>query len=216
MLAWLADRAGELARERREAITLQVRVRAAEATLVRLLAQHGYALQDRYTIKYRRSLDDPIPVPPLPDGFAIRHVAGEAEAEACAALHREAFGTPHMQAHDRIALMRDPGYVPDLDLVAVASDGALAAFVRGGIDREQSRSTGVLTGYTDPVGTHPAYRKRGLAWALLCEAFRRLRGHGVRLSFVATGSWNLPMQRLAESVGYAVDDRLLTYAKTFA
>ena len=216
LLAWLVQRAREIARARHEPVTLQARPRDRDVAFVTLLERHGFVRKDASTLKYRRSLADPISGPAPPTDFVIRQVRGEEEADACAALHREAFGTPYMQAADRVAVMRDPDYLAELDLVAVAPDGALAAFVRGGIDREESRYTGVLTGYTDPVGTRGAFRNLGLARALLCEAFRRLRDRGVRVACVATGSWNIPMQRLAESVGYELDHQVLTYARTFS
>ena len=66
---------------------------------------------------------------PPPAGWAAAHLAtaarighytalGEQEAEALAALHRAAFGTDHMTVEERLAIMRAPGYLPELDLLA--------------------------------------------------------------------------------------------------
>ncbi len=119
-----------------------------------------------------------------------------------------------MTADSRLVMMRDPHYIPELDLVAVAPDGTLAAFVLGEIKREESLAAGHLIGSTDPIGTRPAYRRLGLARALLLEAFRRLRQRGAQVTTVGTGSWNTPTQRLLASVGYTLDHRLFTYSKT--
>ena len=42
------------------------------------------------------------------------------------ALHRDAFGTTRMTVEGRLAMMRDPEYRSELDLVAVAPDGSRA------------------------------------------------------------------------------------------
>ncbi|MBI3971759.1 MAG: GNAT family N-acetyltransferase [Chloroflexi bacterium] len=214
MLAWADGRAAALAHQRAQPVTLHARPRDSEARLVALLERHGFAREEWHTPKYRRALTGPVPEPVLPPGFSVRHVRGEDEVDAYVALHREAFGTQHMQVEERLALMRDPDYVPELDLVAVARDGTLAAFVVGGVDRDESRYAGHLVGYTDPIGTRPAYRRLGLARALLYEAFRRLQQRDVAVTTVGTGSWNVPTMRLVESVGYQLEYRLLAYAKT--
>src|SRR5207248_7478227 len=59
--------------------------------MVSFLEREGYERQDMYYHCYRRPLIEPVPAPILPTGFTIRPVAGEAEAEMRAALHRDAF-----------------------------------------------------------------------------------------------------------------------------
>ncbi|MCU0523164.1 MAG: hypothetical protein MUF84_21070 [Anaerolineae bacterium] len=63
-----------------------------------------------------------------PPGFAIRPLAGEAEVEAYVALHRAVFESNSMTAAWRARTLHRPEYSPDIDLVAVAPDGRLAAF----------------------------------------------------------------------------------------
>jgi ribosomal protein S18 acetylase RimI-like enzyme len=215
VVRWVIDHGREIART--SGVETQVRFRTHDDdwALINLIERHGFRAEDWYTPKYARRLDDVISEPRLPPGFSIRHVAGEQDVEAYVALHRDAFGTPNMYVEERRALMRDPDYVSDLDLVAVAPDGVLAAFVVGGIDREESRFRGQLIGYTDPLGTRPAYRRRGLAGALLYEAFRRLQQHGVAVATVGTGSWNTATISLVESVGFELMTRVLPYAQTF-
>ena len=214
ILRWAEGRGAEIARERARPLTLRVRARDRDASMITLLERRRFVREERHTVTYRRSLAAPFAEPALPPDFVIRHLRGEEEVEAYVALHREAFGTQHMQVEDRLALMRGPDYVPELDLVAVAPDGTLAAFVVGEIKREESRAAGHVIGSTDPLGTRPAYRRMGLARALLLEAFRRLRQRGAEIATVSTGSWNEPTMRLLESVGYEFAYRLLAYAKT--
>lgn len=58
---------------------------------VSFLEREDYARRERYFHHYHRFLADPLPMPVLPEGFTIRPVAGEAEAEMRAALQRDAF-----------------------------------------------------------------------------------------------------------------------------
>jgi mycothiol synthase len=215
IVRWVVEHGHEIAREQGKDTRVRFRPYDDDHVLIELIERYGFQPEDWYTLKYRRSLSDAIPEPRLPLQFTLRYVAGEHEVEDYVALHRDAFGTANMQVEERLAIMRDPDYVPELDLVAVAPDGTLAAFVVGGIDREESRFSGQLIGYTDPLGTRPAYRRQGLARALLYQAFRRLQQHGVQFATVGTGSWNTATIGLVESVGFRLTSKVLAYAREF-
>ena len=51
------------------------------------------------------------------------------------------------------------------------------------------------------MGTHPDYRGLGLAKALLCEGFRRLRRYDPTLIYIGGAADNPAANRLYESVG---------------
>src|SRR6185369_8946430 len=84
------------------------------------------------------------------------------------------------------------------DLIAVAPDGTFAALCVCGLDREEDPPHG----HTDPVGTRPVFQRRGLARALLLEGLQRLSHYQIETAHLSTGSWNIAMQRAAESVGF--------------
>ncbi len=69
-------------------------------------------------------------------------------------------------------------------------------------------------GYTDPIGTHPAYRRIGLAGALMVEGMRRLYGLGVRTVQLGTSSDNLAMQALAARMGFDLQSEKLWFSKS--
>ena len=135
------------------------------------------------------------------------------EAEALAALHLAAFGTPYMTTENRLTWMRAPGYKPELDLVVETSEGQLAAFCLGGISEQDNARTGRKDGYTDPVGVHPNFQRRGLARALLLSAFQRLKERGMETAKLSTGSWNIAMQTAAQAVGYQITATTLYFEK---
>lgn len=66
----------------------------------------------------------------------------------------------------------------DLDLVAIAPDGAVAAFCTIWFD-DVTRSA-----YVEPLATVPAHRRLGLGRALLTEGLRRLQRMGAMRAFV--------------------------------
>ncbi len=179
--------------------------RAADGERIPLLRRHGFAEKMVRTLRYARSLAEPIPEPALPQGYVIRPVVGEAEVEALVALHRAAFGTEHMTAAERLTWMRTPDYDPALDLAAVAPDGSLAAYCFCALDREENRLSGRHDGATDPVATHPAHQGRGLARALLCAGMTLLRARGAERALLGTSSANRAMQAAAQAVGYRIE-----------
>jgi len=91
-------------------------------------------------------------------------------------------------------VQRAPLYRRDLDLVAVAPGGDLAAFCTLWFD-DVTR-----TAAFEPVGTHPDHQRRGLGRALMAEGLRRVAGLGATLCTV--GSYSEPAGALYASLGF--------------
>ncbi|MBN1921755.1 MAG: GNAT family N-acetyltransferase [Anaerolineae bacterium] len=197
--------------EQGETLTLDASCRAGDTEKIAFLTRHGFEQQEGYSVYMVRPLDQPIPTPRLPEGFTIRHVVGE-EVEALVALHRAAVGTEHMTIEERLAMMRVPEYKPELDLLAVAPDGQLVAYCMCGISEEENAATGRNEGYTDPVGTHPDFQRRGLARALILAGLQALKQQGMDFAVLGTSGENIAMQRTAESVGFHVESTTLWFA----
>lgn len=85
-----------------------------------------------------------------------------------------------------------PLYRRDLDIVAIAPDGAIAAFCTAWFD-DVTRS-----GYFEPLATVPAHRRRGLARAVMAEGLRRLTRLGAVTAQV--GGYNHEANALYRSV----------------
>jgi len=97
-------------------------------------------------------------------------------------------------------IQRGPLYRRDLDLVAVAPDGHLAAFATIWFD-DVTR-----TGLFEPVGTDQAHQRKGLGAAVLSEGLRRLKELGADMAYV--GSYTEPAHALYASVGFEAYRRL--------
>jgi len=178
-----------------------------------LLEKHGFAREAWSGLHLERALDQPIPDPKIPQGFIIRPVAGKSEDAAWVGLHQAAFGTQNMTLEVRQSMTGVAGYDRDLDLVAVGPDGILAAYVFGWYNLEDNAWCGRKIGFTDPIGTHPAYQRRGLSRALLLEALHRLKHRGLDTARLGTRSLNLAMQKTAQSVGFSIVDEIWRFKK---
>jgi ribosomal protein S18 acetylase RimI-like enzyme len=217
LFAQMMDWGTERLRQPHDAINnagmLQMSCPDADTVRLAQIKQHDFVQLEWYTVQMTRSLDEPIPPPQPPPGFTIRHVRGEEEAAAMAALHCAAFNNPAMTTDSRLAVMRVPEYDQTLDWVAVAPDGRLAAYVMGSISAEENRLAGIQRGYTDPVATHPDYQRCGLARALLLTGLQILKARGMTEAVLGTNSRNSAMQATAQAVGYRITGKRLFFQK---
>jgi ribosomal protein S18 acetylase RimI-like enzyme len=181
---------------------------------VRLLGRHGYVPARTFE---RMAIDDvgaTLPVPDVP-GYAIRPLAGEAEIDAWVALYDLAF-RDHFDFHpitreQRLVFMNQQMQVPELDLVAVAPDGGLAAFCWTVLRDEDG---GRASWYVDLVGTHPEHRRRGLAGALLSETLVRvLKRGGGRIYLEVDSESETGANRLYERLGFRVETATIDFRK---
>ncbi len=175
---------------------------------IALLERFGFVRDSVRTLRYTRSLSEPIAAHAFPRGFSLRCVAGEQEVECLVTLHRAAFGTQNMTVERRLAIMRAPQYVRELDFVAAAPDGEWSAFCICGFADENNR-----VGYTDPIGVHPRYQNLGLGTAIVSAGLQALKDRGANVVELGTSSENIAMQRLACALGFALVSEKLWFSK---
>ena len=187
-------------------------VRQDNAKRIAFLEQHGFRLGGEFSeVNMLRSLDEPIPESTLPTGCQVRALAETGDTANRAEAEREVWlpwTVGNVSDDDYARLMRLPGYQRDLDVVAVAPDGVIAAYVNCWIDPVNR------IGDFGPVGARPAYRRQGLTRAVLLEGLRRLKARGMDRVCVSTGVSNTPALRLYESIGFKIVNKYLEYVKT--
>lgn len=173
---------------------------AADTLRREILARRGYRPDTGLEYQWRRQLDAPITPVPVPAGYTIRALGDGLELlERC---YASGLGFHNGDIKVAVDNRTDPAwyrniqtaplYRRDLDLVAVASDGAIAAFCTIWFD-DVTRSA-----YFEPVATVPEHRRRGLGQALLTEGLRRLQRMGATLAFV--GGFSPAANALYQSV----------------
>jgi GNAT superfamily N-acetyltransferase len=152
-----------------------------------MLSRRGYTRDVSAEYQWRRHLDAPVADAPLALGYSIRSLGDGLELlERCYASglgFHEGDITVAVENRADPAWYRNiqtaPLYRRDLDLVAVASDGAIAAFCTLWFD-DVTRSA-----YFEPVATVPAHRRRGLGRAVMHEGLRRVQRMGATVAVVS-------------------------------
>ena len=216
ILAWADSRARHTLGTASGRPTWFVNVLAGQADRIRDLEQAGFASQadvgqDSWS-KVRMLCTTPATEDAPPAGFLIRPLAGEKEVEACVELHRAVFESKNMTVEWRRRILHCPEYRPDLDLVAVAPDGRLAAFCVGWLDRRSEKEP---YGQIEPLGVHRDFRGLGLGQAILSDGLRRLRLDGADRVYVETDNYRNAARLLYESVGFRVIQNVLVYRKDY-
>jgi GNAT superfamily N-acetyltransferase len=191
----------------KKAGALDASCRDDDGERISFLRRHGFSQTEETTVRMTRDLSLPIPEPGLPQGFAIRSIAGKQEAGRVARMHRAAFGTDYMTTEKRLAIMSTSEYDPSLDLIVVAPDGKIAANCICSVN-EISR-----VGNTDPIMTHPRFQHLGLARALLLTGLRLLKERGMRSAHLGTSENNIAMQKTAESVEFTIEYKTIWFSK---
>lgn len=190
---------------------LIVWVNAADDATKGLFTERGY-VRSKFLAEHmrRRFSTQPIPDSAAPNGYTVRALGDEDELPARSWLSWKAF---HPDEPDEKYegwtwyknVQRVPLYRRDLDIVAVAEDGELAAFCTVWFD-DVTR-----TAVFEPVGTHPNHQKRGLGKAVMSEGLRRAHRLGATLATVS--SYSEGAHALYHSMGFTEFDLLEPWIK---
>jgi ribosomal protein S18 acetylase RimI-like enzyme len=199
VLGWACARLEAEAADRDRLLPFFVSAREHDSARITAIERAGFVRESWGYVHLIRDLDQPIPEPEPPSGFVVRSLAGEHEVDAYVAAHRAAFETANMSADWRRATLRDPRYVPDLDLVAIAPDGTLVGFCVCWITPSLN---GQRVAQVEPLGVLPAFQRTGLGRALLLEGLRRARAFGATRMEVNAESTNAASQGAYKAVGF--------------
>ncbi len=213
IIAWAIEQMRTIGQQQNRQVSLDTGCRENDTQRKTFLEQHGFLLQPEQTLRMERPLTEPIPAPQLPEGWTIRQLMDKQDVADYVALHRAAFGTNHMTVEHRLAVMSNPNYRPELNIVAVAPNGTPGAFCVSNIHTEGNTQSGQQEGEIGIIGTHPAYRNMGLGKAMLLEGLQHLQACGMKMAWLGTGNSNTSAIRLYESVGFKVAIRILWYSK---
>jgi len=132
------------------------------------------------------TLENKIPNVKTPEGYTIRALGHGLELlERCYAsglgFHDDDINTARENRDDPSwyhHIQSAPLYRRDLDIVAVANDGSVAAFCTVWFD-DVTR-----TAYFEPVATVPKHQRHGLGKAVLTEGLKRLKIMGAKIATV--------------------------------
>lgn len=182
-----------------------------------LLEQHGFSWCRTFK-RLSQPLTRLIPTATLPEGFTIRCVNPAQDGAAWVEMFNQTF-VDHWNHHPMTLEqfnyhVAQSTYNPELDLVAIAPDGTMAAFCSNLIFPEENAQLGRQEGWVGLLGTRRGYRRLGLGRAILLEGLRRLQAAGMETALIGVDSQN-PNQayRLYEDVGFQLLFESMVYAK---
>ncbi len=171
----------------------------------------------RWFTNMERSLLDELPeIPPMPDGLDVRPASAE-QARRIWEADYDAFqdhwgGWDPSDASFR-RWVESPEFQPDLMVVAW-DDDEIAGAVLNAIYPEENEELGISRGWLDSVFTRRAWRRRGLARALMVRSLHLLRDRGLSTATLGVDADN-PSGAfgLYESAGFRPTERFVAWRK---
>lgn len=151
-----------------------------------ILRQRGYA-EAGGTVEtlWRRDLTTPLPEVSVPVGYHVRAIGDIGGPDwpqrswvSWRAFHPDEPDADYGGWEWSLNWSRSPLYRQQLDIVAAAPDGQIAAYCVLWYD-DVTR-----TGLFDPVAVMPEHQRRGLGRAIITEALHRAKNMGARLATV--------------------------------
>jgi len=153
-------------------------------------------------------LSQPLPTTPtLPKGFKLQSMADENNLEKRCEIfgrgfnHPDPLEWPSMMSYQRLQQM--PDYHPEQDIIVTAPDGQFVSFSLIWYDAPNKLAS------LEPVGTHPNFRKLGLAREAIYEGMRRVKALGAENVIVGSD------QQFYEAIGFQICERRIRYDKIF-
>lgn len=182
-----------------------------------LLRKAGFE-QARWFFDMKRELSEPIPDLALPEGIEVRTVTMNSIKQVWHA-DIEAF-QDHWGGFDSSdeALQRwidQPSFDPSLWVIAYDGD-EVAAGVINAIHPEENEALGVRHGWLHSVFTRRAWRRRGLARALIARSLVLLKERGMDHGMLGVDADN-PTGALGlyEGIGFSVAERSMAWRTPF-
>ena len=185
---------------------INVSAQDCDAMRTELLARRGHTRRaDWQQIERKRDLSLPIPDVPIAEGYTIRAMKADDEdlAKRSWASWRSFHPNEPDEGYEGWTWLRNamhaPMYRRDLDIVAEAPTGEVAAFATVWYD-DVTRAT-----YCEPVGTMPEHQRRGLAKAVIAEGMRRSKEMGALVATVGGGGASNPPADALYASAFAKD-----------
>jgi mycothiol synthase len=221
MLGWAESRQAAKAAALPDTATVPSRMQSytfgKDAGSIALLEGTGWTRNGHGYEMVRPTLDD-VPDLALPDGLEIRSIGTDEASrrrvfDAAVDGFRDHRDEPEATDEDWQEFLSDLRQDPSLWLVAFDGD-EIAGAVLGKIDPEENAHHGRERGVVDEVFTRPAWRRRGLARALIARCLVRLRDRGMSSAYLGVDGLN-PNQAvtLYSSLGFEVASTEIDWIK---
>lgn len=187
---------------------------------VALLEAHGFE-PARYNYRMRRDLSQPIPEVVLPGGVTLQHWQPELDAELIATFN-EAFQDhwgfiPITEELWGLWMTGHPDFRPGLTFVAMDEQrGRVAGFSLNQVRTAEIDSSGIREGWIQELAVRRAYRRQGIATALMIASMRVFKESGLEYAGLGVDTENLTgALRIYERLGFESTHRYITFSKPY-
>jgi mycothiol synthase len=208
MLLWMENRLRQIAATHPPAVTnfFQVNVSQFKKGTAIMLERSGYQPVRYFYEMLRPSLDD-IPEFPLPNGIEIRPVSPDQYRliwKSNDETSQDEWGYKEPTENDYQEWLTSPHFQPSLWQVAWdISSNQVVGHVMTFIDQDENKQFNRKRGYTEGVGVDRAWRRRGLARALIGRSLQAQKAAGMTESaLVADSDSTSGATHLYESCGF--------------
>jgi mycothiol synthase len=174
---------------------IEIEAYADQTARKEMLKRAGYEYGGPSGITWAYDLARPYPPIPLPPGYRVETLAENGEHDKHIAVEQLTFNSDYLDRDWFYGKASAPGYSYDLDFCIVSAERQHVAFCLGWIDAANRVAE------VDPVGTHPDYRRRGFAKAVVSACFRELARRGVRRAYIGSAPEPNISTRLYQSLG---------------
>jgi mycothiol synthase len=217
VLGWMEARACQMlaALEKDRPCVLRIDFYDRGEDAVELFEKHGFQFVFAED-EMRRDLIQPIPVLDLPEGMTLVNWAPERVAmffDVYQDAFRERPGFPKWTENVwRHNFAGGREFRADLSLLLL--DGVEpVGFAICHVESDEDQKSG-SEGWIAQMGVRPAWRRRGLGSALLCEAMHRFRSKGLRWAALDVNTNNPEARRLYERLGFERRKAYTSFQKT--
>lgn len=219
MLGWMENRLKEIAATHPPDLEkyFQVDVSQFQEGTAIMLARAGYQPIRYFYEMMRPNLDD-IPDLPLPEGLEIRSVTPDhyqAIWKCVDETSQDEWGYTQPTEEAYQEWLANAHFQPHLWQIAWdTATNQVVGTVLTFIDEEENKQFKRKRGYTEGIGVHRAWRRRGLARALIARSLQAQNAAGMSESALAADSESTSgVTRLYEGCGFQVINRNAIYRK---
>jgi mycothiol synthase len=183
LLGWLVARSRERLQAAPAHLAQSLRIGCSDTRQadIDLYQRHGFQ-PHRYFYRMRRELHQPLPEGALPDGiqlYTYNPSLDQAMLDVFDTSFRDHWGFEPIDREEwQQFYTGSEAFRPDLSLLALAGDEPVGMLLSN-VDAADNARTGRQEGLIKDVGVLRAWRKRGVATALIAEAMRRYRASGL-------------------------------------
>jgi mycothiol synthase len=220
VLSWMEARGGQRLHEMPDGLPHLLRTNCQDNVhdSIALFERHGFR-PVRYHNRMRRDLSQPIPDVSVPDGLTLRPYSREFDRSAWEALN-ESFRDhwsfePVTDEEWQMFFIGRSTFRPDMTFLAVEGNRVVGLCFTN-VNPEANERQGIKEGWIDDVAVRRPWRKRGVAYALLCQSMRAMKADGLDYATLGVDTEN-PTGALGlyERLGFVAVRRMITFEKPY-